>query len=55
MVLLGPIQIVVIEECTKVLTRAKWTSKFSISGHILCDHHSQHFQCIPTNALQFLH
>lgn len=39
MVLLGPIQTVVIEECTKILTRTKWASKVSISGHIVRDHH----------------
>lgn len=34
MVLLGPIQTVVIEECIKILTKAQWASKFSISGHV---------------------
>lgn len=31
---LGPIQTVVIEECIKILTKAQWSSTFSISGHV---------------------
>lgn len=38
MVLLGHIQNVVIEECTKILTKAQWASKFSISGHVSSSH-----------------
>lgn len=40
MTLWGPIHTVVIE-CTKVLTKAQRPSKFSISSHMLRDHHLQ--------------
>ncbi len=44
--------------CTKILTKARWASKFSISGHMLGHHWSQknplNTALVP-NRLQSLH